>query len=203
MDAPRRHRCFKVETLKPLEAGVHGKWDLARNAFQSGRSDARGNVGFRKKLRRDHVRRGFSRFDRLVSVRLRRAPVPTAKSQSLVTHTRLDRVASCKALCSSGKNDAADAEATCEAAHALCDGQEPGKAGVRRCVPKPRDLLVHQRTPRSSASNREIWHATTPSSSQMFEFQARSAGGSAAQFMPSGQDPGRAKSKLLDAGARP
>ena len=125
--------------------------DLAKHVFQAHGADASGAVVFRKRLRRGQVLAFFA-GSRRAWWPWRPAPARTigrASSASSATAVRLLPPAYVKPFVKRQKNDAADAEAICEAAQrptmrfvAVKSEEQQASAVVFRA----RDLLVRQRT---------------------------------------------------------
>jgi transposase len=125
--------------------------DLAKRVFQVHGNDARGRVCYSKKLSRVQLLGFFSRHPRCVV-----AMEACASSHywgreigALGHEVRLIPAQYVKPFVKRGKNDAADAEAICEAAVrpnmrfvGVKSGEQHGQAMLFRA----RDLLVHQRT---------------------------------------------------------
>jgi transposase len=125
--------------------------DLAKSVFQAHGADAAGDVVFRKKLRRDQVVPFFASQPRcLVAMEACASAHHWAREIGALGHeTRLVAPAYVKPFVKRQKNDAADAEAICEAAQRPTmrfvtpkNAEAQGAAVVFRT----RDLLVRQRT---------------------------------------------------------
>ena len=125
--------------------------DLAKQVFQAHGADAAGVVVFRKKLRRDQVVRFFAAQPRcLVAMEACASAHYWARELGALGHeTRLIAPAYVKPFVKRQKNDAADAEAICEAA------QRPtmrfvqpksAEAQAAAVIFRTRDLLVRHRT---------------------------------------------------------
>ena len=125
--------------------------DLAKHIFQAHGADASGAVVFRKKLRREQVLAFFAGQVRcLVAMEACAGAHHWAREIGALGHeTRLIPPAYVKPFVKRQKNDAADAEAICEAA------QRPtmrfvtpksAEAQASTTVFRTRDLLVRQRT---------------------------------------------------------
>jgi transposase len=125
--------------------------DLAKSVFQAHGADASGGVVFRKKLRRDQVVPFFAGQPRcLVAMEACASAHHWAREIGALGHeTRLIAPAYVKPFVKRQKNDAADAEAICEAA------QRPtmrfvqpksAEAQAAAVIFRARDLLVRQRT---------------------------------------------------------
>ena len=157
VDAPRRHRSARVEVLNTTakEASVGEAitvgLDLAKSVFQAHGADAAGEVVFRKKLRRDQVVPFFASQPRcLVAMEACASAHHWAREIGALGHeTRLIAPAYVKPFVKRQKNDAADAEAICEAAQRPTmrfvtpkSAEAQGAAVIFRT----RDLLVRQRT---------------------------------------------------------
>jgi transposase len=125
--------------------------DLAKNVFQVHGVDATGAVVIRKKLRRGEVR-GF--FEGVVPCLVGMEACATshfwARELAALGHdVKLMPPAYVKAYLKRGKNDAADAEAICEAVTRPTMRFVPIKSAERQSVlvlHRTRDLLVRQRT---------------------------------------------------------
>ena len=125
--------------------------DLAKNVFQAHGSDAAGAVVFRKKLRRDRVLPFFAEQPHCqVSMEACGSAHHWGRELSRIGHdVRLIPPAYVKPFVKRQKNDAADAEAICEAAlrptmrFVAIKTEERQAAGAAFRV---RDLLVRQRT---------------------------------------------------------
>ena len=125
--------------------------DLAKSVFQAHGADASGEVVFRKKLRRDQVLAFFAgQRPCLVAMEACASAHHWAREIGALGHqTRLIPPAYVKPFVKRQKNDAADAEAICEAAQrptmrfVAPKSAEAQAAGV---VFRTRDLLVRQRT---------------------------------------------------------
>ena len=125
--------------------------DLAKSVFQAHGADASGAVVFRKKLRREQVLAFFAGQPRcLVAMEACCGGHYWAREIARSGHqTRLIRPSYVKPFAKRQKNDAADAEAICEAVQRptmrfiqLKSAEAQGAATVFRA----RDLLVRQRT---------------------------------------------------------
>jgi transposase len=125
--------------------------DLAKSVFQAHGADASGEVVFRKKLRREQVVPFFAGQPRcLVAMEACASAHHWAREIGALGHeTRLIPPAYVKPFVKRQKNDAADAEAICEAAQrptmrfVIPKSAEAQAAGV---LFRTRDLLVRQRT---------------------------------------------------------
>jgi transposase len=125
--------------------------DLAKQVFQAHGADASGEVVFRKKLRRDQLLLFFAKLPRcVVAMEACASAHYWAREIGALGHeTRLIAPAYVKPFVKRQKNDAADAEAICEAAQrptmrfVLPKSAEAQAAAV---IFRTRDLLVRQRT---------------------------------------------------------
>jgi transposase len=125
--------------------------DLAKSVFQAHGADASGAVVYRKKLRREQVLAFFASQPRcLVAMEACAGGHYWAREIGALGHeTRLIPPAYVKPFVKRQKNDAADAEAICEAAQrptmrfVIPKSAEAQAAGT---VFRARDLLVRQRT---------------------------------------------------------
>jgi transposase len=125
--------------------------DLAKNVFQAHGVDASGAVVFRKKLRRDQVLRFFAVQPAcIVAMEACASAHHWAREIAKLGHaTRLIAAHYVKPFVKRQKNDAADAEAICEAAQrptmrfVTVKSEEKQACAV---VFRTRDLLVRQRT---------------------------------------------------------
>jgi len=125
--------------------------DLAKSVFQAHGADAAGEVVFRKKLRRDQVAPFFASQPRcLVAMEACASAHHWAREIGALGHeTRLIAPAYVKPFVKRQKNDAADAEAICEAAQRpTMRFVQPKSAEAQGAavVFRTRDLLVRQRT---------------------------------------------------------
>jgi len=125
--------------------------DLAKNVFQAHGADASGGVAFRKRMRRDGVLAFFARQPQCqVAMEACAGAHYWAREIAKLGHTVcLIPPAYVKPFVKRQKNDAADAEAICEAAQrptmrfvAVKSEEQQASAVVFRA----RDLLVRQRT---------------------------------------------------------
>jgi len=125
--------------------------DLAKNVFQVHGVDADGGVVLRKKLRRSEVLRFFEALPRcVVGMEACATAHHWARTLSALGHeVRLMPPAYVKAYVRRQKNDAADAQAICEAVTRPTMRFVPIKSAERQSVlvlHRSRDLLVRQRT---------------------------------------------------------
>ncbi len=125
--------------------------DLAKNVFQAHGADASGNVAFDKRLRREHVLEFFAAEPPcLVAMEACGGAHYWAREIGELGHrVRLIAPAYVKPFVKRQKNDAADAEAICEAAQRptlrfFAIKNEAAQASA--VVFRARDLLVRQRT---------------------------------------------------------
>jgi transposase len=125
--------------------------DLAKHIFQAHGADASGGVVFRKKLRREQVLAFFAGQRRcLVAMEACAGAHHWAREIGALGHeTRLIAPAYVKPFVKRQKNDAADAEAICEAAQRPTMrfvAPKTAEAQAATTVFRTRDLLVRQRT---------------------------------------------------------
>lgn len=125
--------------------------DLAKNVFQVHGVDAAGQVVVRKKLRRSELLRFFQTLEPcLVGVEACATAHHWAREISALGHeVRLMPASYVKAYVRRQKNDAADAEAICEAVRRPTMRFVPIKSAERQSVlvlHRSRELLVRQRT---------------------------------------------------------
>ena len=126
--------------------------DIAKHVFQAHGADAAGHVLFRKRLTRAKLLGFFSSADARASSRWKPAPARITgrvRSPSWATRCGLIPPAYVKPFVKRQKNDAADAEAICEAAQRPSMRFVPVKNEEQQAngvVFRARDLLVHQRT---------------------------------------------------------
>lgn len=123
---------------------------LAKNIFQAHGEDAAGAVIFREKLRRDQVLTFFHPAS--VSCgdgSLSRSALLGPRDKQPRAYRQVDRAGLCEAFVKHQKNDAADAEAICEAAQrptmrfVAVKSEEKQVSGV---IFRTRNVLVGQRT---------------------------------------------------------
>jgi transposase len=139
------------ERSRPMQGVSTLGLDLAKNVFQLHGVDADGNVAIRKKLRRGAVL-GFLRSlpPCLVGMEACATAHDWAREIQLLGHeVRLMPPSYVKAYVKRGKNDAADAEAICEAVTRPSMRFVPVKSAEQQgvlTVHRSRDLLVRQRT---------------------------------------------------------
>jgi transposase len=140
----------REEEAPEMEANMIGL-DLAKNVFQAHGADVSGAVLFRKQLRRNKVLEFFAKQPAcIVAMEACGGAHYWAREIAKFGHTvRLIPPAYVKPFVKRQKNDAADAEAICEAAQrptmrfvAVKSEQQQANAAVFRA----RDLLVRQRT---------------------------------------------------------
>lgn len=125
--------------------------DLAKNVFQAHGASASGTVAFRKKLRRDKMLSFFAAQPRcLVAMEACASAHHWARELELLGHqVRLIAPAYVKPFVKRQKNDAADAEAICEAAQRPTMRFVAVKSEAKQALSavfRARDLLVGQRT---------------------------------------------------------
>lgn len=133
-----------------LEVGTIGL-DLAKNVFHAHGADASGTVMFRKKLRRDHVLRFLATQPPCtVAMEACGGSHYWAREIAKLGHDiRLIAPGHVKPFVKRQKNDAADAEAICEAAQRPTMRFVAAKSEERQAaamVFRVRDLVVRQRT---------------------------------------------------------
>jgi len=157
VDAPRRHRGAKVVVLTATlrEASVTEVstigLDLAKNVFQAHAASASGAILFRKKLRREQVLAFFAAQPRcLVAMEACASAHYWAREIAKLGHeVRLIAPTYVKPFVKRQKNNAADAEAICEAAQRPTMRFVAVKSEAKQAsavVFRTRDLLVGQRT---------------------------------------------------------
>ena len=118
--------------------------DIAKHVFQVHGADGAGHVLFRKRITRAKLLSFLAAKTRCVVAMEACAGAQywAREIAKLGHHVRLIAPAYVKPFVKRQKNDAADAEAICEAAqaakHALCSGQERRAAGERHRVSSPR-----------------------------------------------------------------
>jgi transposase len=125
--------------------------DLAKQVFQAHGADAAGEVVLRKKLRREQVVPFFAAQPRcLVAIEACASAHYWAREIGVLGHeTRLIAPAYVKPFVKRQKNDAADAEAICEAAQRPTMRFVAAKSAETQAavvIFRTRDLLVRQRT---------------------------------------------------------
>jgi transposase len=142
----------KSSTAKPVTIGL----DIAKSVFQVHAVDASGNVVARKQLSRARLAPFFSGLERcVVGIEACGTAHYWAREIAVLGHeVRLLPPSYVKAYVKRGKNDAADAEAICEAATRPNMRFVPVKGLEDQAVltlHKARDLLVRQRTAQINA----------------------------------------------------
>lgn len=130
--------------------------DLAKNIFQAHGADAAGNVVFRRKLRREQVLAFFaSQAPCLVAVEACPGAHHWGREIGRLGHTvKLIAPAYVKPFVKRQKNDAADAEAICEAAQRPTMRFVTVKSEAKQAsavIFRTRDVLVGQRTELTNA----------------------------------------------------
>jgi len=157
VDAPRRHLRAKVTVsnchLKEasMEQTITIGLDIAKYVFQAHGADAAGHVLFRKRLTRAKLLGFFAaQAPCVVAMEACAGSHYWGREISKLGHTvRLIPPAYVKPFVKRQKNDAADAEAICEAAQRPSMRFVPVKDEEQQAngvVFRARDLLVHQRT---------------------------------------------------------
>jgi transposase len=142
------------------EVGTIGL-DLAKNVFQAHGADAAGAPVFRKKLRRDQVLSFFAGYSPCV-VAMEACPGAHHWGREigkLGHEVRLIAPAYVKPFVKRQKNDAADAEAICEAAQRPTMRFVAVKSEAKQAsavIFRTRDVLVGQRTPLINAIRRHL-----------------------------------------------
>lgn len=185
--------------------------DLAKNVFQAHGVDASGAVVFRKKLRRDQVLRFFAVQPAcIVAMEACASAHHWAREIAKLGHaTRLIAAHYVKPFVKRQKNDAADAEAICEAAQrptmrfVTVKSEEKQACAV---VFRTRDLLVRQRTQVINALRGHLAEYGNVARhgpahvakliADVQRFQVRSAGGSAPGSRDLGRDPASARGQV-------
>src|SRR5215468_3731373 len=132
--------------------------DIAKHVFQVHGADGTGRVLFRKRITRVKLLSFLAAQTRCVVVleACAGAHYWAREIAKLGHHARLIAPTYVKPFIKRQKNDAADAEAICEAAqaaeHALCSGQDRRAAGKRHRVSSPRSpgTAAHSVRQRSS-----------------------------------------------------
>src|SRR5260370_21642605 len=154
---PRRPWCARVvvfvtteQEASVAEISTIG-WGLAKHVFQAHGADASGKVVFRKRLRREKVLEFFAGKPAcVVAMEACSSAHHWARELTRLGHiVRLIPPAYVKPFVKRQKNDAADAEAICEAAQRptmrfVAVKSETAQANA--VVFRARDLLVRQRT---------------------------------------------------------
>jgi transposase len=130
--------------------------DLAKSVIQVHGVDAQGQVVVRRQLRRDQVAAFFSKQpSALIGMEACGSAHYWGRELSLLGHdVRLMPALYVKAYLKRGKNDARDAEASCEAAARPTMRFVPIKSVEQQCgraIERARDLLVRQRTQHANA----------------------------------------------------
>jgi transposase len=157
VDAPRRHLCAKVtvSNCHLKEASMEQVntigLDIAKHVFQAHGAGIAGDVLFRKRLTRAKLLGFFAAQARcVVAIEACAGSHYWAREISKLGHAvRLIPPAYVKPFVKRQKNDAADAEAICEAAQRPSMRFVPIKDEEQQAngvVFRARDLLVHQRT---------------------------------------------------------
>jgi transposase len=157
VDAPRRHLRAKVKAFEPSprEASVGQVTtiglDIAKYVFQAHGADAAGHTLFRKRLMRRKLLEFFAaQAPCVVAMEACAGSHYWAREIGKLGHAvRLIPPAYVKPFVKRQKNDAADAEAICEAAQRPNMRFVPVKSEEQQAngvVFRARDLLVHQRT---------------------------------------------------------
>src|SRR5271170_1616218 len=154
---PRRPWCARVAVFVTTEQEASVSevstigLDLAKHVFQAHGADASGKVVFRKRLRRDKVLEFFAGKPAcMVAMEACSSAHHWARELARLGHiVRLIPPAYVKPFVKRQKNDAADAEAICEAAQRPTMRFVPVKSQAQQAsglVFRARDLLVRQRT---------------------------------------------------------
>ena len=157
MDAPRRHRCANMAVLKTAEREASMKevsmigLDLAKNVIQAHGCDRSGKVVFRRRLRRDGVLPFLARQPkcRVVMEACGSSHYWGRAIGELGHEVGLIAPIYVKPFVKRQKNDAADAEAICEAASRPAMRYVAVKSAEQQALAvafKVRDLLVRQKT---------------------------------------------------------